>query len=100
MIGEGDDACCAGQDTRRRSSRPRPRRRSVDAGALARALMQRARVVEIDRAETSRACREITLRRMEVVVSTDRQALGKIIGYSLALDGSDGRISTRLASAA
>jgi hypothetical protein len=62
--------------------------------ALARAhLLQRARVVEIAFAPKLSRMPEITLRRNAFLVEPRvGEALGKIIGYSLALDGSDGRI--------
>jgi hypothetical protein len=62
--------------------------------ALARAhLLQRARVVEIAFAPTLSRMPEITLRKNAFLIeSRVGEALGKIIGYSLALDGSDGRI--------
>jgi len=62
--------------------------------ALARAhLMKRARVVEIAFAPKLSRMPEITLRK-NVLLTEPRvgEALGKIIGYSLALDGADGRI--------
>jgi hypothetical protein len=82
-----------------------PRRRSYIATArgnqsvehliaLARAhLLQRARVVEIAFVPRLSRMPEITLRKNAFLVeSRVGEALGKIIGYSLALDGSDGRI--------
>ena len=82
-----------------------PRRRSYIATArgnqsleylivLARAhLMKRARVVEIAFAPKLSRMPEITLRKnLFLVEPRVNEALGKIIGYSLALDGSDGRI--------
>src|SRR5580765_1093943 len=82
-----------------------PRRRSyiaTDRGnqslehliALARAyLLKRARVVEIAFAPKLARMPEITLRKNAFLVEPRvGEALGKIIGYSLALDGSDGRI--------
>ena len=83
-----------------------PRRRSyiaTDRGnqsvehliALARAhLMKRARVVEIAFAPKLARMPEITLRKNAFLVEPRiGQALGKIIGYSIALDGADGRIN-------
>jgi len=82
-----------------------PRRRSYIATArgnesikylilLARAhLMKRARVVEIAFAPKLSRMPEITLRKSAFLADPRiGQAVGKIIGYSLALDGSDGRI--------
>jgi hypothetical protein len=62
--------------------------------ALARAhLLQRARVVEIAFVPKLSRMLEITLRKNAFLVEPRvGEALGKIIGYSLALDGSDGRI--------
>jgi hypothetical protein len=62
--------------------------------ALARAhLLQRARVVEIAFAPKLARMSEITLRKNAFLIEPRvGEALGKIIGYSLALDGSDGRI--------
>ena len=97
MIGEGDDAYVPIGDTRRRSYIATDRgNRSVEhLIALARAhLMQRARVVEIAIAPKLSRMPEITLRKNAFVVEPRiGEALGKIIGYSLALDGSDGRIN-------
>jgi hypothetical protein len=61
---------------------------------LARAhLLQRARVVEIAFAPKLSRMPEITLRKNAFLIEPRvGEALGKIIGYSLALDGSDGRI--------
>ena len=63
--------------------------------ALARAhLMKRARVVEIAFAPKLARMPEITLRKNAFLIEPRvGEALGKIIGYSLALDGSDGRIN-------
>jgi hypothetical protein len=82
-----------------------PRRRSyiaTDRGnrslehliLLARAnLMKRARVVEIAFAPQLSRMPEITLRRNAFLLEPRvGQATGKIIGYSVALDGSDGKI--------
>ena len=81
-----------------------PRRRSYIATArgnqslehliaLARAnLMKRARVVEIAFAPKLSRMPDITLRKNASLIEPRvGEALGKIIGYSLALDGSDGR---------
>jgi hypothetical protein len=61
--------------------------------ALARAkLMMRARVVEITFAPQMARMAEITLRKNAFLAEPRvGEALGKIIGYSIALDGSDGR---------
>jgi hypothetical protein len=61
---------------------------------LARAhLLQRARVVEIAFVPKLSRMPEITLRKNAFLIEPRvGEALGKIIGYSLALDGSDGRI--------
>jgi hypothetical protein len=63
--------------------------------ALARAnLMKRARVVEIAFVPKLSRMPEITLRKNASLVEPRiGEALGKIIGYSIALDGSDGRIN-------
>jgi hypothetical protein len=66
--------------------------------ALARAhLMKRARVVEIAFApKLSRMC-EVTLRKNAFLIEPRvGEATGKIIAYSLALDGSDGRVKTEI----
>ena len=62
--------------------------------ALARAhLMKRARVVEITFAPKLERMPEITLRKNAFLAEPRvGQASGKIISYSVALDGSDGRI--------
>jgi len=63
--------------------------------ALAKAhLMKRSRVVEITLAPKLSRMPEITLRKNVFLIEPRvGEALGKIIGYSLALDGSDGRIN-------
>jgi hypothetical protein len=63
--------------------------------ALARAhLLQRARVVEIAFAPKLARMAEITLRKNAFLIEPRvGEALGKIIGYSLALNGADGRIN-------
>jgi hypothetical protein len=63
--------------------------------ALARAhLMKRARVVEIAFAPKLARMPEITLRKNAFLAEPRiGEATGKIIGYSVALDGSDGRIN-------
>ena len=83
-----------------------PRRRSYIATArgnrsiehliaLARAhLMKRARVVEISFAPKLTRMPEVTLRKNAFLVEPRiGQAVGKIISYSIALDGSDGRVN-------
>jgi hypothetical protein len=83
-----------------------PRRRSYIATArgtqslehliaLARAhLMKRARVVEIAFAPKLARMPDITLRKSAFLVEPRiGEATGKIIGYSLALNGADGRIA-------
>jgi len=63
--------------------------------ALARAhLMKRARAVEITFAPKLSRMAEVTLRK-NAFLNEPRvgEALGKIIGYSIALDGSDGRVN-------
>jgi hypothetical protein len=61
--------------------------------AFARAhLMKRARAVEITFAPKLSRMAEVTLRKNVFLVEPRvGEALGKIIGYSIALDGSDGR---------
>jgi hypothetical protein len=63
--------------------------------ALARThLMKRARVVEIAFVPKLSRMPEITLRKNAFLAEPRvGEAVGKIIGYSLALDGSDGRIN-------
>jgi hypothetical protein len=63
--------------------------------ALARAnLMKRARAVEIAFAPKLARMSEITLRKnLFLIEPRVGEATGKIIGYSLALDGSDGHIN-------
>jgi hypothetical protein len=66
--------------------------------ALARAhLMKRARVVEIAFAPKLARMPEITLRK-NVFLAEPRvgQALGKVIAYSISLDGADGRINCEI----
>ena len=56
--------------------------------------MKRARVVEITFAPKLARMPEITLRKNAFLIEPRvGEALGKIIGYSIALDGSDGRIN-------
>ena len=86
-----------------------PRRRSYIATArgnqslehliaLARAhLMKRARAVEISFAPKLERMPEVSLRKNAFLIEPRvGEALGKIIGYSVALDGSDGRISCEI----
>src|SRR4249919_548188 len=96
QIGEGTDAYVPIGDPRRRSyiATERGNRSLEHLIALARAhLMKRARAVEITFAPKLSRMPEITLRKNVFLVEPRvGEALGKIIGYSLALDGSDGRI--------
>jgi hypothetical protein len=66
--------------------------------ALARAhLMKRARVVEISFAPKLIRMPEITLRKNASLIEPRiGEALGKIIGYSVALNGNDGRIDCQV----
>jgi hypothetical protein len=66
--------------------------------ALARAhLLQRSRVVEIAIKPKLSRMPEITLRKNAFLVDPRiGEALGKIIGYSVALSGSDGRVDCQL----
>jgi hypothetical protein len=66
--------------------------------ALARAhLMKRARVVEITFAPKLARMPEISLRKNAFLIEPRvGEALGKIIGYSIALDGSDGRVDCQV----
>jgi hypothetical protein len=66
--------------------------------ALARAnLMKRARVVEIAFVPKLARMPEVTLRKNAFLAEPRvGEALGKIIGYSLALDGSDGRVKCEI----
>jgi len=95
-LGEGTDAYVPIGDPRRRSyiATERGNRSLEHLIALARAhLMKRARVVEITFAPKLSRMPEITLRKNALLVELRvGEALGKVIGYSLALDGSDGRI--------
>jgi hypothetical protein len=63
--------------------------------ALARAhLLKRSRVVEIAFAPKLARMPEVTLRKNVFLIEPRvGEALGKVIGYSIALDGSDGRIN-------
>jgi hypothetical protein len=66
--------------------------------ALARAnLMKRSRVVEISFVPRLERMPEITLRKnLFLIEPRVGEALGKIIGYSVALDGSDGQIKCEI----
>jgi len=66
--------------------------------ALARTnLMKRARAVEITFAPKLSRMPEVTLRKSAFLAEPRvGEALGKIIGYSIALDGSDGRIKCEI----
>jgi hypothetical protein len=96
VIGEGKDAYVPIGDPRRRSyiATGRGNQSIEHLIALARAhLMKRARVVEITFAPKLSRMPEITLRKNAFLVEPRiGEALGKVIGYSLALDGSDGRV--------
>ena len=65
--------------------------------AVARAhLMKRARVVEITVAPKLARMPEVTLRKnFSLIEPRIGEATGKIIGYSIALDGADGRIDCK-----
>lgn len=96
-IGEGTDAYIPIVDPARRSYITTER--GLDSLehliALAKAhLMKRSRVVEITFAPKLSRMPEITLRK-NVLLNEPRvgEALGKVIGYSLSLNGSDGRIN-------
>jgi hypothetical protein len=95
-IGEGTDAYVPIGDPRRRSyiATDRGNRSLEHLIALARAhLLKRARVVEIAFVPRLSRMPEITLRKNAFLVEPRvGEAVGKIIGYSVALDGSDGRI--------
>ena len=83
-------------DVRRRSyiTTARGNRSIEHLIALGRAhLMKRSRVVEISFAPKLERMPEITLRK-SVFLAEPRvgEALGKVIGYSISLDGSDGRV--------
>jgi hypothetical protein len=66
--------------------------------ALARAhLMKRARVVQIAFAPKLSRMVEVTLRKNAFLIEPRvGEALGKIVGYSISLDGSDGRINCEM----
>jgi hypothetical protein len=96
VIGEGTHAYTPIGDVRRRSyiATERGNQSLEHLIALARAhLMKRARAVEITFAPKLSRMPEITLRKNVFLVEPRvGEALGKTIGYSLALDGSDGQI--------
>jgi hypothetical protein len=96
-IGEGTDSYIPMVDSARRSyiATARGNQSLEHLILLARAhLMKRARVVEISFAPKLSRMPEITLRK-NVFLLEPRigEALGKIISYSISLDGSDGRIN-------
>src|SRR5262245_56267022 len=95
-IGEGTGAVVPIGDSRRRSyiATARGNQSLEHLIALARAnLLKRARVVEIAFAPKLARMPEITLRKNAFLAEPRvGEALGKIIGYSLALDGADGQI--------
>jgi hypothetical protein len=96
-IDEGTDAYVPIGDPRRRSyiATERGNQSLEHLIALARAhLMKRARVVEIAFAPKLSRMPEVTLRKSAFLAEPRvGEALGKIIGYSLALSGSDGRVN-------
>jgi hypothetical protein len=95
-LGEGTGAEVPIGDLRRRSyiATERGNRSLEHLIALARAhLLKRARVVEIAFAPKLARMPEITLRKNASLIEPRvGEALGKIIGYSIALNGSDGRM--------
>lgn len=95
-IGEGTDAYVPIGDPQRRSYIATERgNQSVEhLIALARTnLLKRARVVEIAFAPKLARMPEITLRKNAFLAEPRiGEALGKIIAYSLALDGADGQV--------
>lgn len=96
-IGEGGSAYMPIEDSRRRSyiATARGNQSIEHLIALARAhLLKRSRVVEISFAPKLARMPEITLRKNCFLIEPRvGEALGKIIGYSLALDGNDGRVN-------
>jgi hypothetical protein len=96
-IGEGSEAYVPIVDPRRRSyiATERGNQSLEHLIALARAhLMKRARVVEITFAPKLSRMPDITLRKNAFLIEPRvGEALGKIVGYSIALDGADGRIN-------
>jgi hypothetical protein len=99
-IGEGADAYVPIGNTARRSyiATERGNRSLEHLIAVARAnIFKRARVVEIAFAPKLERMPEITLRKNGFLVEPRvGEALGKIIGYSLALDGNDGQIKCEI----
>ena len=95
-IGEGGAAYIPMGDVRRRSyiATARGNQSIEHLIALARTnLLKRSRVVEITVAPKLARMAEITLRKNAFVIEPRiGEATGKIIGYTLALDGNDGRI--------
>jgi hypothetical protein len=95
-LGEDTGAEVPIGDPRRRSyiATERGNRSLEHLIALARAhLMKRARVVEIAFAPKLARMPEITLRKNASLIEPRiGEALGKIVGYSIALNGSDGRL--------
>ena len=95
-IGDGSDAYVPIGDPQRRSyiATARGNQSLEHLIALARAhLLQRARVVEIAFAPKLARMPEITLRKNAFLIEPRvGEALGKVIGYSLALNGSDGKV--------
>jgi hypothetical protein len=99
-IGEGTDSYIPMVDSGRRSyiATARGNQSLEHLILLARAhLMKRARVVEITFAPKLSRMPEITLRKNVFLVEPRiGEALGKVIGYSISLDGSDGRINCEI----
>jgi hypothetical protein len=99
-IGEGTDAYLPIGDVGRRSyiATERGNRSLEHLIALARAhLLKRARVVEIAFAPKLSRMPEVTLRKNAFLVEPRLgEALGKIVGYSLALDGADGQVKCEI----
>jgi hypothetical protein len=95
-LGEGTGAELPIGDPRRRSyiATERGNRSLEHLIALARAhLLKRSRVVEIAFAPKLARMPEVTLRKSASLVEPRiGEALGKIVGYSIALNGSDGRM--------
>jgi hypothetical protein len=95
-VGEGTDSYLPIGDPRRRSyiATERGNQSAEHLIALARAhLLKRARVVEIAFAPKLSRMPEITLRKNAFLAEPRLgEALGKIIAYSLALDGADGKV--------
>jgi hypothetical protein len=99
-IGDGTDAYVPIVDPRRRSyvATDRGNRSLEHLIALARShLLKRSRVVEIAFAPRLARMPEVTLRKNAFLVEPRvGEALGKVIGYSVALDGSDGRVNCEI----